>query len=92
MNKILKRVLCAPLCYLLGIHLEGHTGIGMWSDAAKCTICGQDRYDLIVLRDVETGWKCPNEYSWFAWAVFQILLPIIGAVVVTAIYQVYRPR
>jgi hypothetical protein len=43
-----KRLLC-----FIGIHWEGHTGLGMYGDASKCTTCGKDRYDLLVLFDVD---------------------------------------
>lgn len=82
MNKTLKRVLCAPLCYLLGIHLEGVTGIGMWGDASRCNLCGTDRFDIIVLRDETDGWQVPNEHTLFIWACCHIALPLVAFLVI----------
>lgn len=86
MNQIIKRVLCWPFCTILGIHLEGNTEIGMWGDANACTVCGADRFDLLVLRDVNDGWKWPGEQVVFMWLVARILpLLVITFIVIAAV-------
>ena len=42
--KILKRILCT-----VGLHWSGITDIGMYGDAARCGICGADKYDLTII-------------------------------------------
>lgn len=42
----LKRILC-----LFRIHWEGWSGLGMYGDAARCAVCGKDRYGLVVLHE-----------------------------------------
>lgn len=43
-----KRWWMRPLC-MVGIHWRGVSGLGMYGDASRCSICGADRYGLVVL-------------------------------------------
>jgi hypothetical protein len=45
----LKRALC--FFSLSFLHWQGQKGLGMYGDAAKCDVCGADRYGLLVFRD-----------------------------------------
>lgn len=52
MNKV-KKLLMWCLCFLSlrCIHWRGHKGkgLGMYSDANRCTTCGMDSYGILVL-------------------------------------------
>lgn len=36
-----------------GVHLYGHKNLGMFGDAASCSVCGADRYGLFVINEEE---------------------------------------
>lgn len=43
-----KRWWMRPLC-AVGLHWRGVSGLGMYGDAARCSICGADSYHTVVL-------------------------------------------
>lgn len=47
MARLLKRLLC-----VFGLHWEGQKSLGMYGDAARCSVCGMDAYGLKVLKEV----------------------------------------
>jgi len=44
--KVLLRLLC-----VVGVHWRGKKNLGMYSDAARCSICGCDAYGLFVVHE-----------------------------------------
>lgn len=87
LRKFFLRLLC-----LTGIHWEGTTGIGMWGDANECATCGKDRYDLVVLRDIKTGWVDVSDLTeWlFLWCVTHVLLPLVVTLILVWFYKMPR--
>lgn len=47
------RVVLWVLCRL-GIHWRGRKNLGMYGDAARCSICGRDAYGLFVVKEEES--------------------------------------
>jgi len=37
----------------LGVHWKGVKNLGMYGDASRCSLCGTDRYGLIVIREAK---------------------------------------
>ena len=43
-----KRWWMRPLC-MVGLHWRGVSGLGMYGDASRCSVCGADGYHTVVL-------------------------------------------
>lgn len=65
----LKRILC-----VIGIHWDATTDLGMYGDASKCSICGTDAYDILVLNSNNSKDKYPKSDAVIRWIEYTVLI------------------